>query len=120
PATASPATATGPGGNRDQAPILWVADTFNHKIKRLDPATRSCRTAFGNGDSLLDATSPSGAVIGPSGPDRPLFCVPEAVAVSQDGSRLLVADTGNHRIVAVPLDPGGGPATILLGGAAPA
>ncbi|HLJ07734.1 MAG TPA: alkyl hydroperoxide reductase [Acidimicrobiia bacterium] len=97
---------------------LWVADTFNHKIKRVDPSTGSCRTAFGNGDSLLDEASPAGTVLGPAGPDRPLFCVPEGVAAGPDGRSLLVADTGNHRIVSVPLDQGGGPATVLIGGPA--
>ena len=84
--------------------LLWVADTFNHKIRTVDPASGACRTRFGNGDSELDATAPAGTDLGPGGPGRPMFCVPEALAWRPDG--LVVADTGNHRLLSVRLDDG--------------
>ena len=53
---------------------LYIADTFNNKLKRLDPAT-------------LDVTTVAEGLSEPGG-----------LAVTQDG-RLLVADTNRHRIV---------------------
>src|SRR5262249_57255218 len=48
---------TGPAAVRLQHPlgVVWhegallIADTYNHKIKRLDPATAECRTIAGDG-----------------------------------------------------------------------
>ena len=65
---------------------ILVADTYNHKIKSIDPATRRCHTLpgeAGSGESLLH----------PSG-------------IWADEDRVLVADTENHRIVTV--DPADG------------
>ena len=56
--------------------VLWVADTFNHKIKRVDPTGGVTSTVVGGASSVLD--EPGGVdVIGPF---------------------LVVADTNNHRI----------------------
>ena len=30
---------------------LWVADSYNHKIKRINPKTGECETMFGDGTS---------------------------------------------------------------------
>lgn len=57
---------------------LYVADTYNHKIKAIDLRTRETRTAFGDGSTSV-LNEPSG------------LC-----AV---GERLLVADTNNHRLL---------------------
>lgn len=65
--------------------VLYVADTYNHKIKAIDLRTRAVSTAFGNGDTSV-LNEPSG------------LC-----AV---GDRLLVADTNNHRVLWA--DPGTG------------
>lgn len=70
-------------------PRLLVADTYNHKIKLIDPAKRtvqrwmSGRDMTGPGDLRLD--EPGG-----------LFLAGEGA-----GARLFVADTNNHRIVVI-------------------
>jgi len=92
---------------------LLLADTHNHKIKSLDPLTGRVRTLLGDGspfDAVLAALE-----------HRPLpsdlrsasaFREPEAVLWT--GDRILVMDTGNHRVVAV--DPATGSARLWLGG----
>jgi DNA-binding beta-propeller fold protein YncE len=72
--------------------VLYVADSYNHKIKRVDPATGECRTIAG-GLERLPVTG------------EPGFWEPEGLAVLE--GRLLVADTNNHRIVELDLDGGG-------------
>lgn len=57
---------------------VYVADTYNHKIKAIDLRTLETRTVFGTGDTDV-LNEPSG------------LC-----AV---GDRLLVADTNNHRLL---------------------
>jgi DNA-binding beta-propeller fold protein YncE len=78
--------------------VLYVADSFNHKVKRVDPRTRECSTLFGGlqrlpetGDGLWE---------------------PEGLTVA--GDELLVADTNNHRVVVHDLDTG--TRRTLLGG----
>ncbi len=73
---------------------LWIADTYNHKIKRLDLATRRVDTVAGAG-------SP-GYQDGPA--DQARFNEPSGLARA-DG-RLFVADTNNHRIRVVDLATG--------------
>jgi len=100
--------AAGPRGT------LLVADTLNHKIKSLDPATGRVRTLLGDGtpfDASLTALEHR--------PPLPLdlrstaaFREPEAVAWT--GRGILVVDTGNHRVVEV--DPATGSARLWLGG----
>jgi sugar lactone lactonase YvrE len=70
---------------------LWVADSFNHKVKRVDPQTGECRTAFGRLEQLPVTAQPG-------------FWEPEGLAY-HDG-RLYVADTNNHRIVALDVESG--------------
>ena len=83
---------------------LYVTDSYNHKLKRVDPATGECVTLFGNGDPERLAELFPGAPLAPASPDVPAFHEPEGVAVA-DGE-LLVADTNNHRVVAVDLATG--------------
>ncbi|MGI8423681.1 MAG: alkyl hydroperoxide reductase [Chloroflexota bacterium] len=59
---------------------LLIADTYNHKVKRLDLATREL-TTFGGGVS--DLSEPGGLVIG--------------------RSQLFIADTNHHRVQVVDL-----------------
>jgi DNA-binding beta-propeller fold protein YncE len=54
---------------------LYVADTYNSKIKIIDPATRKCDTYFG-GPNLLN----------------------EPGGLSIAGGKMYIADTNNHRI----------------------
>lgn len=63
---------------------LYVADTYNNKIKRVNPATRQSTTLLGDGTA------------GYRDGDVPLFDEPGGVSVS--GDKLYVADTNNHAI----------------------
>src|SRR5205085_8730705 len=68
---------------------LLIADTYNHRIKLLDPATRSVKTFAGSGKpGQTDGATPS-------------FYEPGGLAVAND--RLYVADTNNHAIRVVDL-----------------
>ncbi len=69
---------------------LVVADTYNHKIKLVDPAARSARTLFGTGKT--GAFTPDGKVE---------FFEPGGLSVA--GDHLYVADTNNHRVVGINL-----------------
>src|SRR5262249_34253594 len=55
---------------------LYVADTYNNKIKLIDPMSRSCTTFLGDEDGTFD--EPSGLCIA--------------------GNKMYVADTNAHRI----------------------
>jgi sugar lactone lactonase YvrE len=94
--------------------LLLIADTLNHKVKSLDPRTGRARTLFGDGTAFDAALAVlEGAPTVPAGARRKAFCrEPEALA--WDGRRVLVVDTGNHRVLAV--DPTDGSVTVLVGG----
>lgn len=68
---------------------LLIADTYNHKIKLLDPATRSVKSFAGTGKP--------GQADGP----KPSFYEPGGLSVA--GDKLYVADTNNHAIRVVDL-----------------
>lgn len=68
---------------------LLIADTYNNKIKLLDPKTRECRTFLGDGQP--------GNVDGGS----PRFFEPGGLALLN--GKLYIADTNNHAIRAVDL-----------------
>lgn len=89
--------AAGPGG-------LFLADTFNHKLKRVDPSNGECRTLFGNGEPERLAELLPGAPLAPASAEDPVGFEPEGLAV--DGGELLVADTNNHRILGIRLADG--------------
>jgi thiol-disulfide isomerase/thioredoxin/sugar lactone lactonase YvrE len=66
------------------AGALWVADTYNGKLKRVDPTTGEVRTAAGAAR-------------------RELF---EPGGVAARGGELVVADTHHHRLARLALRPG--------------
>jgi hypothetical protein len=80
--------------------VIWVADTYNSKIKRIDPTSGEVTTLVGGEAGWQD------------GPD-PLFRLPAAVDVA--GDRLYVADTGNHSVRVVDLSSGETSTLILKG-----
>lgn len=73
---------------------VYIADSYNNKIKRLTPAKREVRTVFGNGDhGLADGDA-----------DDAEFWEPGGISLA-DG-RIFVADTNNHAIRVADLDSG--------------
>lgn len=63
---------------------LYVTDTYNNKIKSIDPDTRECRTLYGTGEE------------GYRDGESPLFDEPGGL--SGAGGKLYIADTNNHVI----------------------
>ncbi|MEW6019567.1 MAG: hypothetical protein AB1760_16020, partial [Pseudomonadota bacterium] len=75
-----------PAGADEEAPRLLVADTYNHKVKIVDPAGRSSRTLAGSGSpGLKDGRSESAMFEEPAG-------------LSVAGGLLFIADTDNHAL----------------------
>jgi len=68
---------------------LFVADTYNHKIKSIDLATGVARTIAGTGKPGAGAPGP--------GASLQLFEPASVAAVAAD--EILIADTNNHRIL---------------------
>jgi DNA-binding beta-propeller fold protein YncE len=77
------------GGDR-----VYLADTYNHRIKVLDPLAKTVRALAGTGK----AGSADGRL------DRAQFDEPGGLALA--GRTLYVADTNNHAIRAIDLDAG--------------
>lgn len=70
--------------------LVYVADTFNHKVKAVNPLNRTCATLVGPGSRISDVelSEPSG------------LCLDSA------NRFLYIADTNHHRICRVQLDLG--------------
>ncbi|XP_020635571.3 NHL repeat-containing protein 2 isoform X1 [Pogona vitticeps] len=69
--------------------ILYVADSYNHKIKFVDPKMKNCATLAGTGEASN--------VIGSSFTTS-TFNEPGGLCVEEGGRLLYVADTNNHQI----------------------
>ena len=68
---------------------VLIADTYNHKIKQLDPATRTVKSLFGGGGpGQADGSAAS-------------FYEPGGLSVAND--KLYIADTNNHAIRVIDL-----------------
>ncbi len=84
--------------------VLWhaglkrviTADTYNHRIKLVDPKTRSVSSWVGSGVAGLKDGAAREAQ----------FAEPSGLALSEDGRRLYVADANNHAIRVIAFDPG--------------
>ncbi|XP_014878872.1 NHL repeat-containing protein 2 [Poecilia latipinna] len=72
---------------------LYVADSYNHKIKVVDPKTKQCTTLAGAGEAG-DAL----------GPQFTKTCFNEPGGICIRGNLLYVADTNNHKIKVLNLD----------------
>ena len=70
---------------------LYVADTYNNKIKVVDPEARTAKTLVGTGEAGLSD-------------DPPRFDEPAGITAA--GGKLYVADTDNHRIRVIDLNDG--------------
>lgn len=80
---------------------LWVADTYNHKIKLVDPRTGRCHTMLGDGTSgHRDGKGRETRFSEPSGLSAIARRLPDQSLVNY----LYVADTNNHVIRRVNLD----------------
>ncbi|XP_019938691.2 NHL repeat-containing protein 2 [Paralichthys olivaceus] len=69
--------------------LLYVADSYNHKIKVVDPKTKQCCTLAGTGEA--------GDALGPEF-DKSCFNEPGGICVGGEEKLLYVADTNNHQI----------------------
>uniref|UniRef100_A0A3Q3KD39 NHL repeat-containing protein 2 n=1 Tax=Monopterus albus TaxID=43700 RepID=A0A3Q3KD39_MONAL len=69
--------------------LLYVADSYNHKIKVVDPKTKQCSTLAGTGEA--------GDTLGPEF-SKSCFSEPGGICVSDGGKLLYVADTNNHQV----------------------
>lgn len=80
--------------------MLYIVDTYNHKIKQIDPASGEVRTWAGSSRGWQD---------GPT----PLFYEPGGISAGPD--RLYVADTNNHAIRMLDLNTGEASTLVLKG-----
>ncbi|HWB11914.1 MAG TPA: thioredoxin-like domain-containing protein [Pirellulales bacterium] len=80
---------------------IYVADTYNNKIKAIDPKTKTCHTIAGDGKPGTTD-------------DPPQF--DEPAGISATGGRLYVADTNNHLIRVIDLDHGNRVTTLAIEG----
>jgi thiol-disulfide isomerase/thioredoxin len=74
------------GTGQGEHALIYIADSYNNKIKALSPLARSVTTLFGSGDAgHLDGDA-----------DEAMFWEPGGLALA--GDRIFVADTNNHVI----------------------
>lgn len=78
-----------------QQNLLYVADSYNHKIKVVDPTTKQCRVVAGTGEA--------GDTLGPGFLDS-RFNEPGGLCVGDGGKVLYVADTNNHQVKVLNMD----------------
>src|SRR5690606_34155045 len=84
--------------------VLWleskrrvlVADSYNHRLKLVDPEARTIESWVGTGKA--------GFRDGPAGEAQ--LSEPAGFALAPDGKSVLVADTNNHRVRVVDLESG--------------
>ncbi|XP_029466312.1 NHL repeat-containing protein 2 [Rhinatrema bivittatum] len=75
--------------------LLYVADSYNHKIKVIDPKSKNCATLAGTGEA---GNVPGANFV------QSAFNEPGGLCVGGNGHSLYVADTNNHQIKVLDLD----------------
>jgi DNA-binding beta-propeller fold protein YncE len=80
----------------DSAGTLFIADTWNHRIRRVDSKTGVIQTVAGTGQSKWTGDGCPGVSAS----------LNEPVALVLDGTRLYIADQSNNRIRILDLDSG--------------
>ncbi|XP_015722779.1 NHL repeat-containing protein 2 [Coturnix japonica] len=75
--------------------LLYVADSYNHKIKVIDPKMKNCATLAGTGE----ATNVLGSSFTQS-----TFNEPGGLCIEENGRLMYVADTNNHQIKVLDLE----------------
>jgi len=94
-----------PLGVACQNGTLYIADTYNHKIKKVDLKTRAAATWLGNGQRGTDV-------------DPPRFAEPGGVSLA--AGRLYIADTNNHVVKVAELQSGAVSVLSIVGLSPPA
>ena len=74
--------------------VIYITDTYNHKVKRVLPVTRSAFTVLGNGAA--------GHVDGPA--EQAQFSEPSGISFAN--GKMYIADTNNHAIRAADISTG--------------
>ncbi|KAI5103328.1 NHL repeat-containing protein 2, partial [Silurus meridionalis] len=75
--------------------LLYVADSYNHKIKVVDPKTKQCRVLAGTGE----ASDTFGVSL-----EETSFNEPGGLCVAEGDTLLYIADTNNHHIKVLNLE----------------
>ncbi|XP_076855410.1 NHL repeat-containing protein 2 [Brachyhypopomus gauderio] len=75
--------------------VLYVADSYNHKVKAVEPKSKQCKTLAGTGQPGDDFGT---------GFTQCSFNEPGGLSVAEGGKLLYVADTNNHRIKVLDLE----------------
>lgn len=88
--------------------IVYIADTYNNKIKTLDPNKRICQTLAGGGKAGRDDAGSAAAA---------RFNEPSGLCYA--AHKLFVADTNNHLIRTIDLEHNNQVATLEIRGLAP-
>ncbi len=86
---------------------LFVTDTYNHKIKVVDPKTGACTTWLGTGQRGIESKDGEVQLSEPAG-------------LTVIGEELVIADTNNHRLLAVNLTTKATRVLVIAGLSAPA
>ena len=80
------------GVTGDENGVIYITDTYNSRIKRIDPDSKTTTTVFGVGDhSFRDG-----------GPDEAAFYEPGGLDYAN--GKLYVADTNNHAVRVIDLE----------------
>ena len=88
--------------------VVYIADTYNNKIKALDPNKRTCQTLAGSGKAGRDDANSAAAAS---------FNEPSGLCYA--AGKLFVADTNNHLIRTIDLEHNNQVATLEIRGLAP-